>query len=101
MKDSRQIMQALKRPTYWINITGISKLFRPLVSQLRKTLRTPGDAPIVFVTYFHPDELLRHSNPLYHLESVRPNLESALRVCEEAGARVEFVRAKDIPRLLP
>ncbi|HUU46550.1 MAG TPA: hypothetical protein VM118_12535 [Acidobacteriota bacterium] len=100
MKDPGQLFQALRRPTYWINITGIPKLFVPLVRQLRRTLRRSQDRTTVFATYFHPDELLENRSGLYRLESVKHNLEALLQVCDSEDVAVEFTRAGRVPNLL-
>jgi len=101
-RDLRLLWEAVRRPTYWINITARHPLFAPLVKQLRKTLRhrEKGGGLLVFATYFHPDELLPNRSGLYDLESARTNIEALLRACEETGTAVEFVRASRIPALL-
>lgn len=101
-RDLRLIAQSIRRPTYWINITARPPLFSPLVKQLGKTLRAGNAAaPLVFATYFHPDELLPNRSGLYSLENVRTNLGSILRVCDETRSPVQFVKAREIPALLP
>jgi hypothetical protein len=97
----RLLWQAIRRPTYWINVTARPRLFAPLVSQLRTTLRRrDSEEPVVFATYFHPDELLPNRSRLYDLASVRANLQALLRTAEENKAAVEFVRASALPALL-
>ena len=99
MKSIKQLTQAIRRPTYWINITGRPKLFNPLLSQLRRDLRGTGDETMFFVTYFHPDELLANKSSLYDLVSVRINLERIIQTCRAEATKVEFIRAVEIPRL--
>ena len=101
MKDLRQLWQSLRRPTFWINLTGRPSLFAPLVSRLRKTLRRKDREKALLVTYFHADELLEHRSTMYGLPSVRTNLESILRVSDEAGVTVEFIRAERIAEVFP
>jgi len=90
------IADALRRPTYWIDITARPGLFRPLVDSLRRALRSRERHPVVFATYFHPDELLPNRSALYDLPSVRMNLEALLRVCAEEGAEAEFLQAREL-----
>ena len=99
-RDLAQLWQAVRRPTYWINVTARPGFFAPLVAQLRKALRRRESGPLVFATYFHPDELLPNRSPLYNIESVRTNLEALLRACNEAHSAVEFVKACQVPALL-
>ncbi|MFN2635852.1 MAG: hypothetical protein ABR585_02340 [Gemmatimonadaceae bacterium] len=97
----RLLWDSIRRPTYWINITARRELFAPLVSQMRRALLAADtQEPLVFATYFHPDELLPNRSRLYDLASVRTNLEALLGTCDNAGARVEFVQARKIPALL-
>jgi hypothetical protein len=100
-RDPALLWQAVRRPTYWINITARHRFFAPLVTQLRRTLRRRDRGPLVFATYFHPDELLPNRSQLYNLESVRTNLEALVRACHEADTAVEFVTAGQIPALWP
>lgn len=95
-KSLAPLRDAILRPTYWINLTARPRLFAPLVRALRTALQRGGSAPIVFATYFHPDELLPNRSPLYELASVRTNLESLLRACAEAGTAVEFLPASQL-----
>jgi hypothetical protein len=89
-------MDALSRPTYWINLTARPHLFRPLVDSLRRALARRDVQPLVFATYFHPDELLPNRSALYDLPSVRTNLLALLRACEEAGVPAEFLQAREL-----
>lgn len=96
-----QIWDAVRRPTYYINITGRPRLFAPMVTQLRKAIRRAGSGPIVVVTHSHADEFVPNRSRLYSLESVRTNLAALLRVCSEAQTRVEFAQARRVPALWP
>lgn len=98
--DLRQLTQALRRPSYAINITGRPRLFAPLAAQLRKTLAEMDRGPLIFVTYFHPDELLPNRSPLYACENIRVNLESLLSTCDSQGAVAVFSRGDAIPGIL-
>ncbi len=101
-RNLRLLPQSLRRPTYWINITARPRFFAPLGKQLAKTLRVSDRrSPLVFATYFHPDELLPNRSRLYDLESVRANLEAVLQTCDKASWGVEFIQASRVPALLP
>jgi hypothetical protein len=100
-REPRLLWQALRRPTYWINVTALPRFFAPLVAELRKTLRTgQGRGHLVIATYFHPDELLPNRSGLYDLQSVRRNIESLVQACAEAEVRVKFVTAGELPAIL-
>jgi hypothetical protein len=100
MKSPAQFFQALRRPTFCINLSGRPKLFAPLAVQLRKELRKTNEGTSIFATYFHADELLANKSSLYNLESVRSNLETVFRICEKEGIAVEFAEARQIPDLI-
>ena len=100
MKAPGQLWQAIRRPTYWINLTGRPALFEPLATQLRKTLRRTTENKTFFVTYFHPDELLENKSSIYSHQSVRANLETLLHICDAQDVAVEFTRAEQIPELM-
>jgi hypothetical protein len=100
-RDVAQLWDALRRPTYCINVSGRPPFFAPLVAQLRKTLRSGEGDPVFFVTHSHADEFVPNRSPLYSLESVRANLEALLRACDAAGARAEFIPARQLPALSP
>ena len=102
-RDPGQLWQAVRRPTYCINVTARPWLFAPLVAELRTLLRRPDGAgrPLVFVTQFHADELVLNRSRLYGIESLRTNLEAVVRVCHEAQARLEFVPARRVPTIWP
>lgn len=93
------LWRSLERPSYSINVTARPVYFAPLVHDLRKRLRRDGDTPVVFETHFHPDELVPNRSALYELHGVRANIESLIRACERAGARLEFVQARRIPEV--
>ena len=99
-RHAGQLWDALRRPTYAINVSGRRPLFAPLVRQLRKALRRREEGPVFFVTHSHADEFVPNRSPLYTLESVRANLESLLRTCREAGAMAEFIPAHRISSLV-
>lgn len=99
-RNLRLLSQSIRRPTYWINITARPRFFAPIVKQLKKTLSgSDTGKPLVFATYFHPDELLPNRSGLYDLESVRVNLEAVLRTCDDAFSVVEFIQASRVPAL--
>jgi hypothetical protein len=103
--DPGQLWQAVRRPTYCINVTARPHLFAPLAAELRTWLRRPDgtgrEQPLVFVTQFHADELVPNRSRLYGIGSVRANLEAVVRVCHEAQAPLEFVPASRLPALWP
>lgn len=89
------ILDAMRRPTYVINLTARPNLFAPLVSQLRKSLsdaRRGHPAP-TFATYFHPDELIPNRSTMYAREHVRENLRALLDCIRAAGATPVFATA--------
>lgn len=100
MKDFGHLWRSLVRPTYWINITGRPVLFAPLLAELRHQLRKADDAPILFVSYFHPDELLPNRSGLYSLEACCQNLRSIISLAESESATATFVRASQISEIL-
>lgn len=89
------ILDAMRRPSYVINLTARPQLFAPLVAQLRKSLRCAreGSTPPAFATYFHPDELIPNRSSMYAREYVRENLRALLDCIRAAGARAIFVTA--------
>ncbi len=100
MRDLSQLRRAVARPTYWINITGRPELFAPLLRALRRRLSRSQNANELFVTYFHPDELLPNLSSLYSLKSMCANLDSLLKTCASLGVTPEFVRASRIAELV-
>jgi hypothetical protein len=98
--DPGRLVDAVRRPSYCINVTAKAHYFAPLVTQLRTELRC-AQRPIVFETHFHPDELVPNRSALYDMASVRANIEAVVRACEDAGVRVEFVPAGRVPALTP
>lgn len=99
MRDPAQLWSAMRRPTYWINMTGRANLFRPVLSSLRNSIRRSPDRSHLFVSYFHPDELLPNNSSLYNLESAVANIDSLLTLCAEEHVTPRFVRAAAIPSL--
>lgn len=95
----RRLLDAVRRPTYCINVTAQPRYFAPLLSALRHAIRR-GSGPLVFETHFHADEVIANTSGLYTLAAVRENIAGLLRTCEAAGARVEFVQARHLPALL-
>ena len=95
-----QLWNAIRRPTYCINVTARPVFFAPLVTQLRSALRRPGNGPLVFSTQFHADELLPNRSRLYDFQGVRTNLTSLVRACDEARTPVQFVQARQIYALM-
>jgi hypothetical protein len=96
-RDVGQLWDALRRPTYCINLTARPRYFAPLIAALRKAVHGAATGPLVFATGFHPDELLPNRSALYDPESVRANLSELVRVCQTAGWAVEFAPAARLP----
>ncbi len=92
-----QIWNAVRRPSYCINVTARPVYFAPLVAQLRSALRRADDLPLVFATQFHADELLPNRSRLYDLQSVRANLAALVRACADAGVAAQFAQGCHIP----
>lgn len=95
-----RLWDAIRRPTYCINVTARPALFAPLVAQLRRAIRRPAPGPLVFETHFHADELVPNRSPLYDLGSVRPNIEALRRACDQSRAPLEFIPACRLPSLV-
>jgi len=87
------LWDALRRPSYVINVTARPSLFSPLVAGLQRVLRTPGRTDPVFAAYFHPDELLANRTSLYALPHVRDNLAALVAGIRAEGARAIFQTA--------
>lgn len=100
-RDAGQLWDAVRRPTYCINLTARPRYFAPLVAALRDVLHDRPAGPLVFATGFHPDELLPNRSALYDPASVRTNLTELVRVCHAAGWAAEFVPAGRLPALWP
>lgn len=98
MKSPLQLFYALVKPTYWINITGQPSLFAPITRQLEKNIKRQADT--VFVTYFHPDELVENKHRLYSLENMAANISELLRVADKMQAAPVFTRAHDLPGVI-
>lgn len=91
------ILDAMRRPSYVINLTARPNLFAPLVSQLRSSLNSSrrDHNPPTFATYFHPDELIPNRSAMYARAHVRENLMALLDCIRTAGARPMFVTADE------
>jgi hypothetical protein len=94
MKDPRQIIQSITRPTYWIGITAKPFFFAPVLAQAKRTLRRHDK--LYFVSYFHPDELLDKSSALYSLDNMKSNIRELLKLSDDSDTKVLFLRASDI-----
>jgi hypothetical protein len=99
MRNPRHLIDALSRPTYWINITGKPNLFAPVASALDKHLKN-SDRTEFFVSYFHADELLDTGSAMYSLNGMVANLRTLLQICVRRGFAPEFITAKEVPGLL-
>lgn len=95
-KSPGLMWDAMRRPSYVINLTARPKLFMPLLTGLRKSLKSAAQglrpAPS-FATYFHPDELIPNRSTMYALPHVRENLVALLDCIRTAGASPQFVTA--------
>ena len=100
MNDITQLLKAIKHATYWINLTGRPGLFSPIASQLRRDLRNAKQPDLFFATYFHADELLDNKSSLYDRSSLRTNLETIIKICEDENYAVKFLRAGQIPSII-
>jgi hypothetical protein len=98
MKSFSPFIQSIKRPTHFVNISGKSAIFKPLLADLETKLKTQNR--VVFGTYFHADEWLPTKHPFYSLEWTVENLRSIIALCKTHNARVTFIRAKDSLTLL-
>ncbi len=94
MKDIKPLFNALRRPSYWINITGKSTLFAPLMDQVKRDFKYRDK--IFFITYFHPDELLKNKSSLYSLKNMANNISSLVERVEHYGAHAKFIQAREI-----
>lgn len=106
-RRSGPLMDALRRPSYFINITARPQLFQPMVRALRHALRHQGhDEPLatgertapVFATYFHPDELLTDRRTSYGGRHLAANLRALLAAVRAAGARPLFMTSDEAAR---
>jgi len=100
-RDPAQLWDAIRRPTYNINVTARPALFAPLVSQLRTALRRANGEPLVFSTQCHADEFLPNRTTLYSGDSVKANLTALVRACHDAQAPVQFAQLREIAALWP
>jgi hypothetical protein len=92
MRDIGQLFQAMRCPSFLINITGRPKLFAPLAAELDRKLRN-SSGPVILATYFHADELLDNKSSLYSRFNMRANLETLLRIGDNRSVKVKFIRA--------
>jgi hypothetical protein len=99
MKDPTQLIQALLRPTFLINITGKPKLFSPILSEIKIILQKTDDS-VFFATYFHADELLDNKSSLYSRHNMKANIGAILKVGADAGIPVKFIKANEVPGLI-
>lgn len=97
MKDIRIAWNAIRRPTYLINITGTPKYFSPLIDELQAQMKKRK--PIIFATYFHADELLPNPSRLYSLENFVANVRSLHETARRMGYEVRHIRACDTPKI--
>jgi len=95
-----QLWDALRRPTYAINVSGRPAFFAPLIAQLRRALQQQKAEDVFFVTHSHADEFVPNRSPLYTLESVRANVSAVLDACRDAGVATEFIPAHRIATLV-
>jgi hypothetical protein len=98
MKDIRPLLNAFRRPTYWINITGKPKLFAPIIDQAIRMINY--EKKIFFVTYFHPDELLNNRSSLYSLNNLVDNIFLLTSTANNYGIITKFIPAKDIRKYI-
>ncbi|MBN4076351.1 hypothetical protein JYT16_01400 [Gemmatimonas aurantiaca] len=96
MRDAKQLLYALRRPSYWINITGKPTLAQPVFRELEKSLKR--NERTFFVSYFHPDELLDNKHHLYSLENMNFNLGVMLRLAEKFNVDLVYLSASEIPK---
>jgi hypothetical protein len=95
MRDPRIFFRTLRRPTYLVTIPTAPKFFAPMATFLSHQMRSKQD--ILFVTYFHADELVAQNHRLYSLESFVANLKDLLIRADKAGYQVAFRQAREIP----
>ena len=98
--DVGRLADAVRRPTYCINLTAQPRYFAPMVTQLRKTLQNGSTGALVFETHFHADEVVPNRSTLYGIECIRANLEALVRTCQDSGAGIAFVQARSIPAVV-
>jgi hypothetical protein len=93
MRTLRPLIQSIKRPSHFINISGKPTIFKPLLASLADRLKSQNR--IIFTTYFHADEWLPVKHPFYSLESTAENLRAIMSLCERLKVRVQYIRARD------
>ena len=99
MKDPTQIIQAVRKPTFWVNLTTVPRLFTPLVRSLGKELRKTKKTNVFFMTYFHADELIENNSAIYNKENLRQNLVNISEICMKLNIPFTFIKAGEIPLL--
>lgn len=95
-RNPGMLWDAIRRPSYVINLTARPNLFTPLVAGLRRAIAAAkkGHRPApAFATYFHPDELIPNRSSMYALAHVRENIRSLLDCIRDSGASPRFVTA--------
>ena len=65
---------------------------------MERSLRTADK--LVFVTYFHPDELIENNSPLYSLDNMEANIGTLVTTSKRLGANRKFIRAADIKQYI-
>lgn len=95
MRDLRQVKRSLARRSFMSTITCKPFLFKPMLNQIKQDLKTFDR--VFYLTPLHPDELISNIHPVYSLENMENNLRSILRIGQNNGADIKFIRALDIP----
>ncbi|UCC79543.1 MAG: hypothetical protein JSW64_14960 [Candidatus Zixiibacteriota bacterium] len=100
MKDPVQIIQAIRKPTFWVSLSAGRKWFSPIIKSLAKELRRPTESDIFFITYFHPDELIENRSKIYNRDNLKRNLKSIINLSDRLEIPHRYIRAEDIPLLI-
>jgi len=100
MKDPVQMIQAIRKPTFWVNLTGNPRLFAPIIKTLEGKLERSEKKPIFFIAYFHPDELIENKSTIYSRDNLRQNLIKIYDTCQKLEVPFEFIRAESIPDII-
>lgn len=98
MRDLKQIGYALARPTFMSTTTVKPSLFKPMLSAIKKELKT--SSKVIYSSLLHPDELTANVHPVYSLENMAKNIKSLLDMAEKNNAKVKYLRACDIKSIL-
>ena len=91
MRDMKQIGYALSRLAYMLPITGKPMLFKPMLAQMKKILKS--DDKVIYNSILHPDELIENVHPVYSLEHMERNIRSILELADRMHAKVKYIRA--------